>query len=185
MKDWHQYATLIVSAGAAAGVLLALWKWLSKAVFVPVSRWFDFLNAAISELSPNGGASIFDRIKRIDASTQLASGRVLTLMDRAPQPVFECSPDGGCTYANHAICDLFGLSRDEMLGKGWYRGLDQADIQRVYAAWMDCVKNGLSYECDYGLRDSDITVRASANPMVGGVGQIIGFSGTIRILEPK
>ena len=135
------------------------------------------------EIMPNGGDSMKDAVSRIDNAVQFSGARWRAIIDRDEVATYECDLDGLCTQSNRAMCDLFGLEREEMMGVGWMKGLIPEDRERVYDAWMASVNKGIPYECSYTVRHADtgteVEVTTIADPMENDRGHIIGFHGSI------
>jgi PAS domain S-box-containing protein len=142
------------------------------------------INSFYREFSTNGGKSIKDQITRIDDNTRLSELRsklvATTLLTTGS---FECSPDGLLTWANKALCDLFGISYDEMLGKGWLSGIDENERADVWFQWMENVENGIPHESVFTVNNrktnETFTCRSNAFTHKNGNGKILGYYGTI------
>jgi PAS domain S-box-containing protein len=188
VRPWQEAGVIMGSLIAGATVLGASWKYALKPL---VNSWRDGRNfkaearSAFAELRTNGGSSLKDAVLRIDASSQKQEARWLAIVDRDSQPTYECAPTGECTQANKAICELFGLSREEMMGNGWLEGVIPSDREKAFDAWNAAVSKNLPYECEYTSRNhrtgETIKVRTTAEPMFDRDERIIGYHG---VLDP-
>jgi PAS domain S-box-containing protein len=96
---------------------------------------------------------------------------------------FECSPDGLLTWGNKALCDLLGLSFDELLGKGWLSAVDEEERADVWFQWMENVENGIPHESVFTVnnRKTGESFRCRSNAFTHKTvdGRILGYYGTI------
>jgi PAS domain S-box-containing protein len=142
------------------------------------------INSFYREFSTNGGKSIKDQITRIDDNTRLSELRsklvATTLLTTGS---FECSPDGLLTWGNKALCDLLGLSFDELLGKGWLSAVDEEERANVWFQWMENVENGIPHESVFTVnnRKTGESFRCRSNAFTHRTvdGRILGYYGTI------
>jgi PAS domain S-box-containing protein len=102
-------------------------------------------------------------------SAEAANVRARMAFEESPIGHFECDLAGECVWVNPALSKLFGLSRDQMLGRGWMAALHPEDGQKVYEQWRDTIEHWRPYRVNYrlvrdGTRES-LTVEASATVM--------------------
>ena len=102
-------------------------------------------------------------------SAEAANVRARMAFEESPIGHFECDLAGECVWVNPALSKLFGLSRDQMLGRGWMAALHPEDGQKVYEQWRDTIEHWRPYRVNYRLvRDGTrepLTVEASATVM--------------------
>lgn len=103
------------------------------------------------EMSFNGGKSLKDLILKTYNLSLRSKDRLYLLMDSNSTPMFECDETGKCTWANTALCELFGMDRSDMLDNGWLKGIHDDDRDRVFTTWMNSVSKGIPYSCDYRI----------------------------------
>lgn len=143
-----------------------------------------FIDSMTHEFSPNSGKSIKDQITRIDDITRLAELRSKSIASNLQTTgVYECDAQGNCTWANNALCEMFGLTPAEMMGTGWLLGIKASERKRVSDEWMDSVKEDIPYETTYTAvnhkNKEEIYVRTSAVTHKSMNGKILGFYGTV------
>lgn len=177
---------VLTVAGLVLTLGTAILTVLLRKVWGPCRRWVCDINAAVKELQPNGGRSVLDRVRRLDNTIEELNARQRAVLDRDPVPVYECDPEGRCTYANIALCELFGLSEKDMLGFGWLESLHPDERIRVHGLWTECVRKRIPYECRYDVRDPGthavVPARTVAHPMLSKTGDLLGYHGTVRPL---
>lgn len=200
---------VILAIGGVIGIVVSIWRFLVKPLkdilhlqkqqnrdIISLSDEIQglkttndnlilpMINSFYREFSTNGGKSIKDQITRIDDNTRLSELRsklvATTLLTTGS---FECSPDGLLTWSNKALCDLFGLSSDEMLGKGWLSSIDEQERADVWFQWLENVENGIPHESIFTVNnritDESFKCRSNAFTHKNGNGKILGYYGTI------
>lgn len=184
MSDADAYHLLLQAAAAttAAGVILAsTWRWIVTPLRVLVvemrSAWAT-LALVRADLRPNGGSSVRDAIDRIERAVQLGAQRSYALVSALELAVWESDAAGGCIWASPKLCEMWGLSCDEMRGHGWITGIAERDREIVRAEWDRAVREkrrfSLVYRSAAGvrLRGQSICVRDPHGAVIGHVGTL-------------
>jgi len=169
------FCTLIFRPVRAA--IAWMFGWIYKPVLV-VERLVISVDTLASRIE-----SVDKRLESVDArllgletvithavnSAEAANVRARMAFEESPIGHFECDLAGECVWVNPAAAKLFGISRDQMLGRGWMAALHPADNQRVYEQWRDTIEHWRPYRVNYRLvRDGTnepLTVEASATVM--------------------
>lgn len=102
---------------------------------------------------PLGSGSFLNYIDTLDARVAHNECRTEVILDHSPQPIYECSTDGMCAFANEKLCDLFGISEKDMLGNGWLEGIMPDERERVHSTWISAVEKQIPYESSYTVRN--------------------------------
>lgn len=149
-------------------------------------KWPELSSAHASDQSPGG--SLTDYILDLSARSDYGVARLAATMDQRDRPIYECEPaEGRCIYANHSICELFGLEKAEFLGSGWLAAVIPGDRERVYQSWRHAVLNRLPYECEYHIKNvrsgKRYHITTKAVPMFDSSQKLIGYHG--RFLSVK
>lgn len=98
---------------------------------------------------------------------------------------FFCEPDGKCQEVSQALCNLFGLSEDEMLGFGWAKPIE--DNPKHIAVWKAAVDNDYPYADEYII--NNVTTRrrfrcqVAADIIRNTRGEALGYCGCVKVLE--
>ena len=58
---------------------------------------------------------------------------------------------GRCIYANPTLCEMLGMSREDMLGFGWLSAVDPADKKTTWETWTQAVKERRPYREKYHI----------------------------------
>jgi PAS domain S-box-containing protein len=186
LDSFSDIATAVTTAcGAIAAVIGLHFK-----VVVPAAKNIRHLvevvpkiDVIIAELTPNGGGSIKDRIRRIDESVRSMEYRHRFVQDCLDVGVYECDKDGMSVFCNEALCELFGLSLEETLGTGWLAAIVDEDRQRTWDIWQSATRAGIPYSHSYHVinqrSNERIKVRTKAYAVKMPNGEVASYQGTI------
>jgi PAS domain-containing protein len=191
IKEWALIITAIITAATL------LWRYLLGPV-VKFLRKSGHNSGAIADAfpallatfkhwpSPLGAGSIIGEIERIDQLADITHARMLALLDQKEVAIFECDPSGECTHANRVLCNLFEMSRSEMMINGWLEGILPADRIPVFNAWHEAIGVMVPYEANYTVRGVDsgklTKVKAMAVPLRNRHGEVVSYFGTVQPL---
>jgi PAS domain-containing protein len=64
---------------------------------------------------------------------------------------YECDSEGKCIVASPALCRIFGLSQDQMLGTGWTSVIE--DKHSAWSQWQKSVQDDLDYDANYTIKN--------------------------------
>lgn len=105
------------------------------------------------ELSPHAAKSNNTLIQKIHELALVAELRTRHMLARSDKPTYECEPENGmCTYANQALCDLFGLQEKDMLNNGWLAALSSnSERQQCWAAFQNAIESNIPYAWEYSI----------------------------------
>lgn len=151
--------TLIISGGAVATALLAIHKtwtsiidpWCKKRrekktnldnAIVHIECMAKKLDEVSKELQPNGGGSIKDQVKQIAQDVKVMRIERDATFYLSKEPMIKTDAEGHCISANYAICSLFGIPQNEMLGLGWLNSIAESDRARVKEEWENIIESG-------------------------------------------
>lgn len=99
---------------------------------------------------------------------------------------YRCRPNGRCYEVSQALCEIFGMSEQDMLsndGSGWISGIENPS--ESWSHWISSIKDNLPYEDSYVVVNrskkpiTKIEYVARAWPVRGIDGQIQSFYGTV------
>ncbi len=199
------FATLITSFG----VFYSAWRWMIRPIknhIDSVSKHFQefdgltktvkaldekmndtilpVINAVGSEFVKNGGNSIKERIQRIDDMVTLSELRSKMIASNfLTVGAFERDTNGDTTWVNKAICEMFGLTEEEMMGNGWLSGVAEKERADVWRKWIDHIENNIPYEDEFTVRNHKtgerFRVRVVASTHRTNDHKILGYYGTI------
>lgn len=186
-------ATLITKAKAVYGWVGKSVKWIVDRVGLPskVLRHLETQGAAIAaiqaELKPNGGQSIRDAIDDIRRRTIEADIRSRVVREILPTGMYECTPAGECVWVNEALCDLFGMHPEAMLGHGWLSAVLESDRDAAWQAWKRAIENITPYSDTYTVVNQRTGTRTrcwtKASRYIDAEGHTVMYYGTVKKIE--
>lgn len=142
--------------------------------------------AAISQLRPNGGDSLLDRITRIELALYTSIQKHRHLFSVQKLPYWESDATGACIHASEPLAAIMGLTVPEVLGNGWVTALHPDDRQRVFDEWEDAVEQKRAFIERYRFihKDKSIAhVQGQALPVLDNLGRVTGFVGTLTPID--
>lgn len=105
-----------------------------------------------------------------------------TLADDMPAAAWASSPDGALTFINQAMVDTLGRERQELLGEGWWRAVDETDRDRLTENLRLAHETASSFDYEGRFRHADGSLRVihlHGRPRFDGD----GFSGHVGLAE--
>ena len=192
----HILQTLVIGGGGLATALIAIIKLYSilKRQYDKAKERSENLSKAIAhidiialnlqevskELKPNGGGSIKDQVRQIaiDVKTICVERDATFLLSK--EPMFKNDERGYCILANNALCQLYGVSQEQMLGLGWLNYIIEEDKERIKEEWINVIETGTEISSYYTIinqvTDEEVPVkyRAIINKHNGKIISAIG-----------
>lgn len=180
MQHFAYIATVAVPV-AVAGAMKA-----HRALKLRAQRVIELhskVDAILKEFIPNGGGSLKDQVTSMRDDVKKLKANVAVLRDGLrfslglqPTAVFESNESGRCTNASPALCEMFGMTHEEMLGLGWLAAVDSAEERdRAWLNWRSAVDSGMPYKDRYLVHNGKtgerfhVTARAVASKTDDGV----------------
>ena len=192
----HILQTLLIGGGGLATALIAIIKLYSilKRQYDKAKERSENLSKAIAhidiialnlqevskELKPNGGGSIKDQVKQIatDVKTICVERDATFLLSK--EPMFKNDEHGYCILANNALCQLYGVSQEQLLGLGWLNYIIEEDKERIKEEWLNVIETGTEIASYYTIinqvTDEEVPIkyRAIINKHNGKIISAIG-----------
>jgi len=116
------------------------------------------------------------------------AARMRSVSDCIPLARFECDMETGkCIEANPALCALFNLPREEMLGFGWCQRIHPDDNERVLQKWRRAAADTAGIYLDrYRIRPDGVHsmwIEATGRVVSCDDGHPVLFLGTVQKVE--
>ena len=114
--------------------------------------------------------------------------RYQTLAEISPVGIFRTSARGECLYVNTRLCEITGLSADDIRGAGWIPSVHPDDRERVAAEWAQASRDGKPFTQEYRfLRKNGevLWVLGHATPEGPKPGEPAGFIGTMTKITKR
>ncbi len=111
-----------------------------------------------------------------------------SLSASSPVGIFRSDTQGGITYANPRVLQIFGMSEQEGLGHGWLARIHPDDVGDVTAGWAAALGAEREYAHEYRLRmDEGATqwVHCRAAPLRDASGAMVGTVGTVEDISER
>lgn len=195
--DLDRWAILAGQATAIAGGLALLVRYVVQPLTLALRtlrRNSERIEAGLPLLDEwlrrwpdlSGARSFFEVFAAIEDLAQQTDATFRAALDLKAGPVYLCAVNGECEFANRAICELWGISRESMLGRGWLAGIAPEDRSRVWSRWQESINSEIPYECSYMVRNARDGKRWSvttvAVPIRNVDGALIGYYGVFKTL---
>ena len=167
---------IIIAIVTIGGFLFTTFRWVCK-----INRTLEEI---LSEVKPNSGKSLKDRVTAIQEQVNKDSNSINTiccrqkwLLDNRPEAIFECDTTGSCTWVNEKYCQLLQHDVDFFLGNGWKNGIHSEDLDKVQIEWERAIKDKRSSVSEHRVVDREgniykVKVTAIRNEHYGYIGHI-------------
>jgi PAS domain S-box-containing protein len=111
------------------------------------------LDKVSKELMPNGGGSIKDQVKQISEDIKTIMIERDATFYLSKEPMFKSDGNGYYSSVNHAMCQLCGVSENELLGLGWLNYIALEDKDRIWEEWENIIESGKEISLFYGIKN--------------------------------
>ncbi len=150
-----------------------------------------------SELVPNGGNSMWDKIDRMDKRTQALVDSQLTglhlirmVASHTAKIMWTADKDGNTDWMNEHWMDKTGIPIAHSMGYGWLNGLHSDDREWVIEAWQAAVEHGRdfieTFRLEHDVTNKITTVKAKASPIKDPNNHhIAGWTGIMVEVPPQ
>lgn len=159
---------------------------LSLENFEKVAPNLQNLEKIAHQLSPNGGSSLYDSIKRLEIMVSRADGQHKALINSLHVVRFESDANGNYLWVSSAYEELTGISLLQAKDNGWITCIHNDDREATINGWQEATKQRREFRQRYrvyNLKDnSEHNILCVAVPLLSN-GMVIGYSGVITPLE--
>lgn len=154
-----QYLDIIIASITILGVCFRV-AVLIRRYCVSVQEMNRKITLIHSELTPNHGSSIKDKINRIEdritrqkSIIDKISHRQIWLLDNESVPLFETDSNGKFTWINKKFKDLVNRDDRYLLGFGWKNIIHDNDRDSVVKKFTTCIRDQITYEDTFKIVD--------------------------------
>lgn len=177
----------------AAKPFQCFWRWIKLARKLEAAQGkndsrFDSIEKSIAdltffvkrELSPNGGSSARDSLKRIEDRQITSDARHNALLNESKNGVFYCDTHGRNTWVNRTHARFLGCGTDELLGYGWKRFIQTEELERYTKVWEAAFRDGCEFESVVSFHDVQghkINLHVSVNAILNEKGETTSYIG--------
>lgn len=199
VKEIAIWAAQIVTIG---GGLTLLYKWFvmpSRKVIKSFSDSSETIKKGLPIFikllerwpEPSGHGSFledFDEVK-FHALTGHALAKSIIYLKDDPSYICEAKT-GDCVLASLALCELWGVSHEDMKGRGWLIAIDPVeDRHKTWKVWMKAIQNELPYEATYRIKNHRTGARMSvttiAVPVKNKNEEVVCYYGIFTEIKPE
>lgn len=106
----------------------------------------DLSSFVKEKLSPNGGSSPVDAIKRIEDRQLASDARANALLNDSKLGIFYCNLEGKNVWVNRTYARFIGCGVDELLGFGWKKFIKTDELERYSKIWRTAFQDGCEFE---------------------------------------
>lgn len=169
------------------------WRWIKLARKLETAQGkndsrFDSIEKSIAdlsffvkkELSPNGGSSARDSLKRIEDRQITSDARHNALLNESKNGVFYCDTHGKNTWVNRTYARFIGCGTNELLGFGWRRFIQTEELERYNKIWEAAFRDGCEFESVVSFHDVQghkINLHVSVNAILNEKGETTSYIG--------
>lgn len=171
---YNEILNYIIVLGGAAGSVWAFFKfvkpimksWIKDKVIIPAIQdsmqgMNNKLDTVINQLTINGGTvTIKDDLQAIKAGLRNLREEQRAHISLSNEPTFINDASGSCIMVNDALCELFGATKDQMLGYGWINFLQDNEKQIKQDNWNRSLKT------DAYIKDSYTVIRGETHEKI-------------------
>ncbi len=145
------------------------------------------INEIRNQLTTNGGKTIKDDMVWIKNELTGQNARMLDFIALSVIPTFVSDSKGACIAVNQALMELFGASREQMLGFGWINFLIDTEKNQKRVNWENAVKYDDFIKDRYhiinGKTQKIIYCEYAANFTRGKMNEVISIMGTVTEIK--
>lgn len=194
ITQWIEFAVLLSTAFAAYKMPRVL-RWVTKkmkglfaslraigdlAELMPHLNKLAGMEATLgtirSQVLPNGGSSLNDKVAKALATTErteravgLLSATMRAHHDSDPGTAkFEADENGDFTWASRTLLRWCNCSIEQVLGMGWSNNVAEHDRDRVRDEWESAIEERREFHMRFSMRNHDgqeFLVEAGASPI--------------------
>lgn len=155
---------------------------------IDIAALSEQVGFVVTELKPNGGASVRDSLNRIELRQVLQEQRQKAILSDMSVGVFETNNEGEFVWVNRKYLRMTGRAPDEVKGSGWINTIAHRDRDRVVKAWTKAIEEEREFEEEFMMitpDDERCQVQARTYKMSAQDNSPLGFLGMLTPLCEK
>ncbi len=148
---------------------------------VPVEIRANYLEFNGREYICAFARDITDR-KKAEKKLLESEKRFRILVNQVPVGIFHTDPQGDFVFVNPRWLEMTGLSREEAMGKGWFRALHPDDRESIFQEWCKTALTGKELAMEYRFKSrqgKDKWVFGRTVAIDDDTGVCTGYFGTV------
>lgn len=134
--------TLMAFSKTVRKKIILLWKKLfplREALTEHINEERETLNKILTELRPNGSASLRDAVDRIEHNLFDLEAFLSAQLNVHSVAVFRTDEKGKVIYVNRAYQRILGIAAHEAMGDGWINTVEPTHREKVLDLWREIV----------------------------------------------
>ena len=138
-----------------------------------------------NKLSPNGGTSIPDSIKRIENRQIALESKNNALLNDTSNGVFFCELNGRNSWVNRTYARFLGCGTAELLGFGWKRFIKTEELARYSKIWESAFHDGCEFEETVqfvNTHGEKINLHINVSAVLNEKGETVSYIGQVLAL---
>jgi PAS domain S-box-containing protein len=178
--------------GIAVGIVSSVYS-LYKFVYLPSRKTISRISMAINSideisyiLKPNGGASMSDKLQRIEKSLLYADGRHKILTSAVNVALFETDEKGTCIWVSPEWIEITGIDNEHALENGWINSIHEEEREEIFKEWKAAIEQRREFRRSYRMIHNStgnvIYVKCFTRTIKDHKNDIIGVVGLIKRL---
>ncbi|MBN1363655.1 MAG: diguanylate cyclase, partial [Syntrophaceae bacterium] len=136
-----------------------------------------------------GASRDIDERKRMEKKLHQSEEKYRTIIEKIEDGYFEVDLAGNLTFFNNATCELYGYSKEELMGMNYRRYADKENAKKLFQVFNEVYKTGKGSRLfEYEAIRKDGTkrqVEIFASLMKDSAGNLTGFRGIIRDITER
>lgn len=145
----------------------------------------DLISFTKNKLSPNGGSSISDALKRLENHLQVREQFQYAIMQDTNLGYFKCDTKGHNEWVNRTYARFLGCGTQELLGLGWKKFIRAKELERYNHVWQQAFTDSCEFDDVVEFVNSDghtVILKISVTAMYGLKGDLLGYVGQVVAL---
>ena len=105
------------------------------------------------------------------------------LSEFSPVGIFYANAQGECTYTNRRWQEIYDLSNEQSLGKGWIESLHPEDKDKVFHKWDFAAHTGNIFEMEFRIQTKQHLIKhvhSKARPIFDEDKILLGYAGSVE-----
>lgn len=152
-----------------------------------IPQMMEALDTIRKQLVPNGGASISDKLDRVETNQIIQGHRLGVALQTAKTAVVETDSRGRVVLVNEPLCMLLGRTKEDLLGNNWISVIHPEDREVVSDEWKDAVENHRNFDAHFRfvlLDGASMRVYMKMSPTPSHQERHLGYIGVIMKVPP-
>lgn len=187
LKDIKDYLQVIIAGVTVLGLLYQGLRWGYRQ-YKDLRKMHGMVETMFSELTPNHGGSVKDKIDALDECVKEQNAAIMKLVRRQkwilnnePRLIFEIDAEGLFKWCNKKFKDFVKRDQSFLDGNGWKNIIHDEDRAVVVNKFTSCISDGITYEDTFRICNKNgecFNIRCVVYKV-----DDTGYMGTLEVLD--